>query len=276
MKKLFFGLALALAAVAAMAAVHQEKIGDLYYNLDDSTMTAEVASDSSSYYSLTTVEIPESVTCDDKSYAVTTIGSGAFGGAFSLKSVSAPFVTTIGGGAFDSCSQMESVYAPFVTAIGSSAFSVCRSLALLTVNSAMKKDWESKKSGYGIPSDINPTVAFHVMTWANLTNEVATAESGAEIAVRADITEPTGELAVPKGKAVTIKLCGKTVSCARVTVGGALTVGDAEDSVGRIVASDGAKVGKGGSVTLLGGPMRGTFTARSPGLILFLKSSDAK
>ena len=110
-----------------------------------------------------------------------------------------------------------------------------------------------------------------VTSWDALTNAVATAESGAEIAVGADITETGGELVVPMGKAVTIKLYGKTVSCGRVTVGGALTVGDAEDSVGRIVASNGAKVAKGGSVTLLGGPMRGTFTTLSPGLILLFK-----
>ena len=110
-----------------------------------------------------------------------------------------------------------------------------------------------------------------VTTWEALTNAIATAESGAVIAVGADITEPNGELVVPAGKAVTIRLYGKKVSCGRVTVGGALTVGDAEDSVGRIVASDGAKVAKGGSVTLLGGPMRGTFTTLSPGLILLFK-----
>ena len=43
------------------------------------------------------------------------------------------------------------------------------------------------------------------------------------------------------------------------------------ESVGKIVASNGAKIGKGGLVTLLGGPMRGTFTARSSGLILLFK-----
>ena len=110
-----------------------------------------------------------------------------------------------------------------------------------------------------------------VTSWEALTNAVATAASGAVIAVGADITEAVGELVVPAGKAVTIKLYGKTVSCGRVTAGGALTVGDAEDSVGRIVASNGAKVAKGGSVTLLGGPMRGTFTTLSPGLILLFK-----
>ena len=70
----------------------------------------------------------------------------------------------------------------------------------------------------------------------------------------ADITEANGELVVPKGKEVAIKLYGKTVSCGRVTVGGALTVGDETDSVGRIVASDGAKLAKSGrSCQRLGG-----------------------
>ena len=121
----------------------------------------------------------------------------------------------------------------------------------------------------GTPAPEPPPEA--VTTWTALTNAVATAESDAVIAVGADITEEGGELVVPAGKAVTIKLYGKTVTCGRVTVGGALSVGDADDSVGRIVASNGAKVAKGGSVSLLGGPMRGTFTTLSPGLILLFK-----
>ena len=110
-----------------------------------------------------------------------------------------------------------------------------------------------------------------VTTWDALTNAIAAAESGAVIAVGADIEEAGGELVVPAGKTVTIRPYGKTVTCGRVTVGGALTVGDAEDPVGRIVAADGAKVAKGGSVTLLGGPLRGTFTTQSPGLVLLFR-----
>ena len=91
------------------------------------------------------------------------------------------------------------------------------------------------------------------------------------VAMATGATMAGGELAVPAGKAVTIKLYGKTVSCGQVTVNGALTVGDADDSVGRIVASNGAKVAKSGSVTLLGGPMRGTFTTLSPGVMLLFK-----
>ena len=41
--------------------------------------------------------------------------------------------------------------------------------------------------------------------------------------------------------------------------------------VGWIVAAEGAKVAKGGSVTPLGGPLRGTFTTQSPGLVLLFK-----
>ena len=111
-----------------------------------------------------------------------------------------------------------------------------------------------------------------VTTWTALTNAVATAESGAEIiAVGADIEEAGGELVVPAGKAVTIRLYGKTVTCGQVTVNGALTVGDEADSVGQIVASDGAKLAKSGSVTLLNGPVRGTFTTQSPGLVLLFR-----
>ena len=110
-----------------------------------------------------------------------------------------------------------------------------------------------------------------VTTWDALTNAVATAESGAVIAVGADISEPDGVLTIAKGQAVTILLYGKVVSCQKVVVEGALTVGDADDSVGKIVAADGAQIGRAGSVVLLGGPIRGTFTSTTPGLVLFIK-----
>ena len=37
------------------------------------------------------------------------------------------------------------------------------------------------------------------------------------------------------------------------------------------VASDGAKLAKSGSVTLLNGPLRGTFTTKSPGVALVFR-----
>lgn len=56
-----------------------------------------------------------------------------------------------------------------------------------------------------------------------------------------------------------------------VTTWDALTVGAEDDSQGLIVAAEGAKIGRAGSVVLLGGPIRGTFTSSIPGLVLFIK-----
>ena len=143
-------------------------------------------------------------------------------------------------------------------------------MALDDYNAAVRflnvgEEWMEARSASPVP----PVGA--VMTWTALTNAVATAAAGAEIAVGADITEANGELTVPKGKEVAIKLYGKTVSCGSVTVGGSLTVGDAEDLVGKIVASDGAKITSSGLVTLLGGPVRGTFTTQNAGLIFVVR-----
>ena len=129
---------------------------------------------------------------------------------------------------------------------------------------------EILEMGAGAPVPEPPPGA--LTTWEALTNAVATAAEGAEIAVGADIDEPDGELVVPKEAAVAIRLYGKTVSCSRVVAMGALTVGDEEDSVGKIVASGGAEIARrGGSITLLSGPLRGTYTAFSPGLAVILK-----
>lgn len=46
---------------------------------------------------------------------------------------------------------------------------------------------------------------------------------------------------------------------------------NATDAVGRIVASEGGKIAKSGSVTFLSGPMCGTFTTLSPGMVLLFK-----
>ena len=148
MKKLVLGVLCIVLGFAANAAVTQVRINGLYYDLDDSTKTAEVAN--GDYETLTDVEIPASVTDGGESYAVTSIGMNAFEDCTSLKSVSAPSVTSIGDLAFLYCSALTSVYAPSVTSIESGAFGDCTSLTSLTVNSAMKTDWDSNKSGYGL------------------------------------------------------------------------------------------------------------------------------
>ena len=73
---------------------YRVQINGFYYDLDDSTKTAEVVGDLSYMTDLKgDVEIPASVTDGDKSYSVTSIGHDAFPNCTSLKSVSAPSVT---------------------------------------------------------------------------------------------------------------------------------------------------------------------------------------
>ena len=77
-------------------------------------------------YSLTSIEIPNSVT---------SIGNGAFYGCSSLTSVTiGNSVTTIGNYAFEGCSSLTSVtIGNSVTSIGDSAFGSCRSLTSVTI-----------------------------------------------------------------------------------------------------------------------------------------------
>ena len=82
MKTKLFTLLFAVAAsVGTMCA--STKIGDLYYNLDTINLTAEVTYESDIWignydYLDDAITIPEFVTCEGRTYSVTSIGSCAF------------------------------------------------------------------------------------------------------------------------------------------------------------------------------------------------------
>ena len=134
MKTKLFTLLLAVAAsVGTMFA--STKIGDLYYNLDATNQTAEVTSQSSSYpywsTTITTANIPSSVTYNSVSYSVTSIGSRAFEECTGLTSVTiSNSVTSIGEYAFSGCSGLTGklVIPNSVTNIGDCAFCYCTGL----------------------------------------------------------------------------------------------------------------------------------------------------
>jgi len=87
---LFLVLAASVGSISAWDYEHVQ-IGDLYYNLDESQLTAEVTSQNSSnpFWStaISTANIPSSVEYNAKTYSVTSIGEGAFGGCTGLTSI---------------------------------------------------------------------------------------------------------------------------------------------------------------------------------------------
>ena len=141
MRKLFTLLLAVAASVGTMFAWDYEhvQIGDLYYNLDATSQTAEVTSQNSSYpkwsTTITTAIIPASVEYNSVTYTVTSIGEYAFFECTGLTSVTIPSsVTSIGNWAFFYCSSLTSVTIPnSVTSIGRSAFSACISLTSVTI-----------------------------------------------------------------------------------------------------------------------------------------------
>ena len=105
-------LLLALIVSATTLYAETVKIGNLYYSLG--TTTAQVVKDQSSdksvYSAYTAVTIPASVTYNNYTYPVTSIGTSAFEGLTNLQSVTLPTsVTTIGTDAFYGCTKLGSV-----------------------------------------------------------------------------------------------------------------------------------------------------------------------
>ena len=115
------------------------KSGDLYYNITSSSepYTVEVTWEGygGNYYGFTTAVIPESVTYNDITYSVTSIGANAFSNGQSLTSITIPnSVTSIGDWAFFFCSSLTSITIPeSVTSIGKNAFESCSSLTSITI-----------------------------------------------------------------------------------------------------------------------------------------------
>ena len=131
------------------------KIGDNFYNLNSSTLEAEVTNSAGgdpvefgSYYG--SVSIPNSVKASDgKSYTVTRIGDRAFvrcSGVTSIRIRSS--VTSIGKYAFFDCSGLTSVTIPSdVTSIEDGTFINCKSLPSITIPDGVTSIGESAFQG---------------------------------------------------------------------------------------------------------------------------------
>ena len=137
MRKLFT-LFLALAASVGTLFAEKVQIGDLYYNLDDKELTAEVVW-SITYSELTTVDIPPTVNYSGKNYKVTSIGNSAFAGKSNITSVTiASSVTNIKSEAFMQCYGLTTITIPSsVKTIGSWALGSCTGLTSITIPNAV-------------------------------------------------------------------------------------------------------------------------------------------
>ena len=140
MKTKIISIFLILAASVETMFAEKVKIGDLYYNLDAYSQTAEVTSQNSNSYpywstTITIANIPSSVTYNSVPYSVTSIGDGAFDGCTGLTSVTIPnSITSIGYQTFYGCASLTSVTIPnSVTSIGEYAFSYCSGLTSVTI-----------------------------------------------------------------------------------------------------------------------------------------------
>ena len=106
---------LLLLITVAFPASASVKIGDLYYNLDSSTLTAEVTNryhvGTNKSYVSGTLKIPSTIKYNGVTYKVTSIGRSAFYECTGLTSVTIPnSVTSIGSSAFYGCYNLRTIY----------------------------------------------------------------------------------------------------------------------------------------------------------------------
>ena len=111
---------------------HQEKT--LYYNITSNSTVAVTYKYIGDYVSGNVV-IPSTVTYNDTTYSVTSIGKSAFSGCSGLTSIDIPSsVTSIGDYAFKNCSSLTSITIPTgVTSIGVYAFYYCSGLTSVII-----------------------------------------------------------------------------------------------------------------------------------------------
>ena len=131
---------LALWACLLTFAATTVKIDSLYYSLGTTTATviADQTSDKSVYSTYISVRIPASVTYNEYTYPVISIGTSAFEGMSNLQSVTLPnTITTINTDAFYSCTKLGSVNLPEgLTTINLRAFYNCN-LSSVTIPSTV-------------------------------------------------------------------------------------------------------------------------------------------
>lgn len=131
--KLKFLLSLLFLFVATAASAHDFEVDGIYYNINGNNVTVASSPYSNKYSG--DVIIPETVSYDSVTYAVTAIDNEAFWGCYKMTSITIPnSVISIGNEAFRECSGLQDVTIPgSVTSIGNGAFCWCNRLTSVTI-----------------------------------------------------------------------------------------------------------------------------------------------
>ncbi len=139
MKTKLFTLFLAFVISIGTIFAEAVKIGDLYYNLNTRSLTAEVTSKPETTGYVGDISIPDTITYSSKNYIVTSIGESAFSSDTRLTSITiGNNISTIGYCAFGNCKGLTSVTIPNnVTSIGKWAFRDCTNLTSVTIGNSV-------------------------------------------------------------------------------------------------------------------------------------------
>ena len=115
------------------------RVGDLYYTFSGTEASVLGYASTIDWVSFTT--IPDTVTYNDTTYTVTSIGTNAFKDCTNLALTSLPAgLTSIFGSAFKGCTNLALTSLPAgITSISSSAFDGCTNLALTSLPAGLTK-----------------------------------------------------------------------------------------------------------------------------------------
>ena len=126
----------------ALVSAHDFEVNGIYYNINGNeatvTFQGSYASQINEYSGA--IEIPETVTNDGTTYAVTAIGEHTFENCADMTSISIPnSVTAIGSWAFNGCSGLSGIEIPnSVTVINNYTFYMCQGLNSVVIPNSVK------------------------------------------------------------------------------------------------------------------------------------------
>lgn len=149
-----------LAASTFLLKAEKVQVGDIFYEIDDETLTAKVThnfekdGDGYNYVGLPThIDVPESINVKDKKYTVTSIGTFAFEMCEGLNTISLPnTITAIGSSSFEGSGLTSIIIPESVNSIGMLAFQDCFSLSDIKLPQHLESIGKGAFSSTGITS----------------------------------------------------------------------------------------------------------------------------